>query len=135
MYPQIKLRTLLAVPGTVIVTPSKEYLLGFSWIGTLIMILEALYRMTVKPLLNGPLWRGHLSNFWNLLPMFILRLISIQRSSPLGGRGSPSWYLNWLNLLCFPSIYYTVTCFDPKHCDVLTRRKRTQPYPSSANSS
>lgn len=28
----------------------------------------------------------------------------------------------------FASIYYRVTCYDPKQCDVLTRRKRTEPY-------
>ena len=48
------------------------------------MILEALYRMTVKPLLKQALCGGiTYQSPRNLLPMFI------QRSSLLGGRGHP----------------------------------------------
>ena len=74
----------MAVPGTVIITPSEECLLGFGLVWYLDNDIEALYRMTVKPLLKQALCGGiTYQSPRNLLPMFI------QRSSLLGGRGHP----------------------------------------------
>ena len=113
----------MEVPGTVIVTPSEECLLGFGLVWYLDNDIGSLVQNDSQTSIKaGPLWRNHLSIPSEFASHVYSAVIFIRRA------WSPSWLLIWLISMYFPSIYYRVTCYDPKQCDVLTRRKRTEPY-------
>ena len=113
----------MAVPGTVIVTPSEEFLLGFGLVWYLDNdIGSPVQNDSQTSIKAGRVWREHLSIPSEFASHVYSAVISIRRA------WSPSWLLIWLISMYFPSIYYSVTCYNPEQCDVLTRRKRTEPY-------
>ena len=113
----------MAVPGTVIVTPSEEFLLGFGLVWYLDNdIGSPVQNDSQTSIKAGRVWREHLSIPSEFASHVYSAVISIRRA------WSPSWLLIWLISMYFPSIYYRVTCYNPEQCDVLTRRKRTEPY-------
>ena len=74
----------MAVPGTVIITPSEECLLGFGLVWYLDNDIGSLVQNDSQTSIKaGPLWRNHLS-----IPSEFASHV-IQRSSLLGGRGHP----------------------------------------------
>ena len=126
-----------------IVTPSEEFLLGFGLVWYLDNdIGSPVQNDSQTSIKAGRVWREHLSIPSEFASHVYSAVISIRRAwSPsefashvysavisIRRAWSPSWLLIWLISMYFPSIYYRVTCYNPEQCDVLTRRKWTEPY-------